>query len=90
MKKKLIAIPLFLIFILLFSFIYLRAVYYPQFPLANGYAAKKMCSCTFISNRSQESIQNEDLAFGPLSLTKTEINIENKSVYTTGYNSCYL
>ena len=80
MKKKLLAIPLFFIVILIISFIYLRAVYYPQLPVANGYAAKKMCSCTFISGRDQASIQEEDLAFGPLSLTSSKIDHENKSV----------
>jgi len=80
MKKKLLAIPLFLLVILIISFIYLRVVYYPQLPVANGYAAKKMCSCTFISDRDQSSIQQEDLAFGPLSLTRTKIDFENKSV----------
>ncbi|MFT6807711.1 MAG: hypothetical protein ACJA01_000933, partial [Saprospiraceae bacterium] len=45
MKKKLLAIPLFFLIILVVSLIYLRAVYYPQLPVANGYAAKKMCSC---------------------------------------------
>ncbi|MEO0341425.1 MAG: serine hydrolase, partial [Bacteroidota bacterium] len=47
------------------------------------YAAKKMCSCTFIADRDQESIQQDDLGFGPLGMTKTEINRANKSVTTT-------
>ncbi|MFT4565812.1 MAG: CubicO group peptidase (beta-lactamase class C family) [Saprospiraceae bacterium] len=83
MKKKLLAIPLFFLIILVVSLIYLRAVYYPQLPVANGYAAKKMCSCIFIAKRDQKSIQEEDLAFGPLSLTKTKIDLENKSVTTS-------
>ena len=80
MKKKLLAIPLFLTFILIISLTYLKAVYYPQLPVANGYAAKKMCSCTFIADRAQSSIQEEDLAFGPLSFTKTKIDHEQQSV----------
>ncbi len=76
MKKLLLLIVL----LLLAVFVYGYFVFYPQFPTANGYAAKKMCSCTFIADRTQESIQSEDLGFGPLSLTKTKINLLSKSV----------
>lgn len=80
MIKKL----LFVIFLLLIAAItYVYITLYPQFPVANGYAAKKMCSCTFISERSQESIQNEDLGLSPLNLTKTKIDHHNKSVTST-------
>ena len=63
--------------------VYAYIIFYPQLPIANGYAAKKMCSCTFIAGRTQEAIQVEDLGFGPLSLTKTNIDRNSKSVETT-------
>ncbi len=74
-----------LVFLLLIiaGLIYGYFTYYPQLSIANGYAAKKMCSCTFIAERSQESIQSEDLAFGPLAQTKTTINRDARSVTTT-------
>lgn len=59
---------------------YFYFTYFPQLPVANGYAAKKMCSCTFIAERSQQSIQEEDLGGGPLALTSTTIDREHKSV----------
>ena len=78
-KKALIIV---LLVIALFSgYFYFNL--WPQLPIANGYAAKKMCSCTFISQRTQESIQSEDLGFGPLAQTKTTINRQNKSVTTS-------
>ncbi len=79
LKKILIGIAV----ILLLSFLYVYLMLYPQFPVANGYAAKKMCSCTFIAGRSQESIQEKDLSFGPTALTSTTIDREQQSVTTT-------
>jgi len=48
--------------------------------IANGYAAKKMCSCHFIADRSPESIQASDLSFAPLNLTNTVVNASLQSV----------
>lgn len=78
-KKILLGLVLILLIALGYSYFTL----YPQFPVATGYAAKKMCSCTFIAGRSQESIQENDLGFGPLALTSSRIDSENKSVTTT-------
>ena len=48
--------------------------YGPQLPIATGYAAKKMCSYTFVAGLDQDMIQSEDLDFFPLRMTKTEID----------------
>lgn len=55
------------------------ATSYPKLGIVTAYAAKKMCSCTFISERSQESIQAQDLAMSPLSLSETIIDREKKT-----------
>jgi len=78
-KKILIA----LLAVLIAGILYFYLTLYPQLPIANGYAAKKMCSCTFISDRSQESIQDEDLRIGPLAMTKTKLDPIAKSATTT-------
>lgn len=54
-----------------------------KLPIVSGYSAKQLCSYTFISERSQNSIEKEDLAMFPLSLTTSDINYENKSVTST-------
>lgn len=56
---------------------------YPKLEIVSSYSAKKMCSCTFMGKRSQESIQEQDLAMFPLSLSKTEIDHEHKRVTTS-------
>lgn len=53
---------------------------YPKLGIVSGYAAKKMCSCTFIAGRTQESIQSEDLAFGPLAYSSSEIDRDAQRV----------
>mgnify|MGYP000365589729 CR=1 FL=1 len=58
MLKKLLLILLlasFLLAVLTYFFIT------PILPVATGYAVKKMCSCHFIADRTQESIQKDDL-----------------------------
>jgi len=53
---------------------------YPKLNIVSAYSAKKMCSCTFIADRDQASIQTEDLGNGFLSLSSTKIDRENKRV----------
>ncbi len=76
MKKILYSLSLLPVVVI----VYFLYNYLPQLPVASGYAAKKMCSCIFIAERSQESIQSEDLDFGPLGLTRTKVNFEEKYV----------
>ena len=78
MKKSLL-LPLFLGV----AVAYIVVTYVPQLPIASGYAAKRMCSCTFLSNRTQASIQSEDLSFGPVAMTSSVIDHEDRKVTST-------
>ena len=78
-RKFLIAVVTVLLVLLGYTWI----VFSPQLPVASGYAGKKMCSCTFIADREQESIQSEDLKISPLHLTSTKIDHEGKSATTS-------
>lgn len=82
MRKKIIYVILLLV---LFGLTYAITTNYPKLGIVTAYAAKKMCSCTFISERDQESIQSEDLGMSPLNLTKTEIDKKNKSATASIY-----
>ncbi len=80
MKKLLFPILVLIIAGIIYAF---NQFIRPQLQVANGYAAKKMCSCTFIAGRDQESIQTDDLDIGPLGMTNTVIDNVSKRATTT-------
>jgi len=82
MRKKVIYSVLIL---LLGGLVYGAMTNYPKLSIITSYAAEKMCSCTFIAERSQESIQAEDLSMSPLSLSKTKIDRKNKTATASIY-----
>jgi len=82
MRKKIITVILLLV---IGGLTYAITTYYPKLGIVTAYAAKKMCSCTFIAERTQESIQAEDLGMSPLSLSESVIDRQNKSVTTSVY-----
>lgn len=51
----------------------------PKFPIATGYAAKKLCSCTFIADRDMQSIADEDLGYSILKYTSKSVDKKNMS-----------
>jgi len=56
----------------------------PKLPIISGYAAKKVCSCTFIAERALESIEKDDLGMSPLlGLASNSIDKVNKSATST-------
>jgi len=62
--------------IILAAGIYLNSL----LPIITGYAAKNLCSAVFVSERDQENIENLDLNFSFISLVKSKVDLENKSV----------
>jgi CubicO group peptidase (beta-lactamase class C family) len=53
---------------------------WPRLPIITAFAAKGMCSCVFIADRDPESVANQDLSFFPISLARTKINYDDRSV----------
>ena len=82
MLKKVIYFILLLIGILILGY---QTQLKPRLPILNGFAAKCVCSATFIAERDYASIQQYDLSFGPIHLAKNTINFETKSVESSVY-----
>jgi CubicO group peptidase (beta-lactamase class C family) len=61
------------------------AVYlnYPKLSVINGYAAKNLCSCTFIANRDIEHVKQNDLNVPFIKYANAVVNLEEKSVTST-------
>ena len=56
---------------------------WPRLPIITAFAAKGMCSSVFLADKNQERVEAEDLSFFPISLAKSVINYEDKSVTST-------
>lgn len=80
MKKKWFIPGIFLV-ILLAGSIYLNQL----LPVITGYAAKNLASGIFVSGRTQESIENEDLGFSVIQYVRNTVDPEKKEV-----TSCFL
>ncbi len=75
-KRILFSILAIVAVIILAAAIYLNSL----MPIITGYAAKNLCSAVFVSERDQENVENLDLNFSFISLVKSRVDMENKSV----------
>ncbi len=77
MKKWIFRILiLLLIAVILISLFYV----YPKLPIINGYAAKRACSSIFVSGRTIETVENEDLNSFPQNLAFIQVDESFQSV----------
>ena len=72
-------------FLVLITAAIIFVVYFawPRLPIITTYAAKGMCSNVFMADRDPELVSRQDLSFSPISLAKTRVNYEDKSVTAT-------
>ncbi|MGM1056500.1 MAG: serine hydrolase domain-containing protein [Bacteroidota bacterium] len=75
--KKIVKYSLLIIILVL---VYLVYANYPRLNIITGFAAKNVCSCTFIAGRDLRSIEEGDNDFTPVSYAKNKINFDEKSV----------
>ncbi|MDA3822885.1 MAG: serine hydrolase, partial [Bacteroidales bacterium] len=78
MKKKTIKIIVWSLVAILLAVVTIFA--WPRVPIITAFAAKGMCSSVFLADKSPESVMAEDLSFFPISLAKSKVNYEDKSV----------
>jgi len=56
---------------------------WPRLPIITAFAAKGMCSSVFLAEKDPASVEAEDLSFFPISLAKSKIDYDEKSVTST-------
>jgi CubicO group peptidase (beta-lactamase class C family) len=56
---------------------------WPRVPIITAFAAKGMCSSVFLAGKDPGRVAAEDLSFFPISLAKTRVNYDEKSVTAT-------
>lgn len=61
------------------SLAYLFYRNYPKLNILSGFAAKNVCSCTFLAGRNLKSIEAGDNNFLPVFYARNEINFKEKS-----------
>jgi CubicO group peptidase (beta-lactamase class C family) len=57
--------------------------FYPQLAIATGYAAKKVCTCTYATGRDLEEVERNDLYFNILTKVDNKLNKADYSVTST-------
>ncbi|WP_167616293.1 serine hydrolase domain-containing protein [Maribellus sediminis] len=81
MKKQLI--KKILVSLLIVVLIAATWFVWPRLPIITAFAAKGMCSSVFLANKTPERVEAEDLSFFPISLAKSKIDYDEKSVTST-------
>jgi len=58
------------------------AVFYaaPRLPILTGYASKNLASGIFVSGRTQDQVENQELNFFPVNLAKNRVDYDNQIV----------
>lgn len=81
MKKRVIKkiIPFIFIVLLIIATWFV----WPRLPIITAFAAKGMCSSVFLANKTPDRVEAEDLFFFPISLAKSVIDYNDKSVTST-------
>jgi len=76
--KKIILRSFFVIILIALAW----AIHYAwvSFPIISGFDAKQVCTCIFVSNRTQKSIDTAEMSQYPFSMAKYEINMQDSSV----------
>ena len=76
MKRAGAILSTLLLIILLGGFLYMK----PLMPIITGYAAKNLSSGIFVGNRTQESLEDNDLNFSFIRFVKNSVDSRSKSV----------
>lgn len=75
-RRIIIGIIIFIDAVLIAAAIYIHTL----LPIITGYAAKNLCSAVFVSERSQEEVENLDLNFSFISYVKSNVDTVKKTV----------
>ena len=75
--KKIIGLSLLVIFLGALSY----GIYYASqaFPILTGYGAKNLCSCAYVSGRTEQSVIDNELSAFPLSIGTFTLHPEDSS-----------
>lgn len=69
------------LWILLMVVIIVAAFYaWPRLPILTGYASKNLASGIFVSGRTQDQVEGQELNFFPVNLARNRVDYENKIV----------
>jgi CubicO group peptidase (beta-lactamase class C family) len=74
--------PIKMLMLLMILVVFAFAVQYAwvSFPIITGYSAKMACSCVYLSGRTIESVEKEELGKSPLNLASLQLNKSEHSV----------
>jgi CubicO group peptidase (beta-lactamase class C family) len=81
MKKKTVRRIAWLLVVVLIGAI--TVFVWPRLPIITAFASKGMCSSVFLAHKEPARVMAEDLSFFPISLARSKVNMEERSVTST-------
>ncbi len=78
MKKKTVRRIAWLLAVVLIGAI--TVFVWPRLPIITAFASKGMCSSVFLAHKEPARVMAEDLSFFPISLARSKVNMEERSV----------
>jgi CubicO group peptidase (beta-lactamase class C family) len=79
--KKIIFRAVLIVLVLIVAYVFYYS--WRSFPIISGFGAKDLCSCMFVTGRSEADVKKQELGEFPFTLASYHVNLQDSSVVGT-------